>query len=110
MNQPQSDKKRFALSELKTNEHTIMAVLAVVVGLAGGFGAVGFRYLIDFFQTLAYGSHEELLHVVLALPWYMKVWVPAAGGLVVGPLVDAKSIVCSAVGQCNWRLSIRCIT
>jgi len=64
-----------------------MAVLAVVVGLAGGFGAVGFRYLINFFQTLAYGSSEELLDVVLALPWYMKVWVPAAGGLVVGPLV-----------------------
>ena len=64
-----------------------MAVLAVVVGLAGGFGAVGFRYLIDFFQSLAYGSPEELLHVVEDLHWYMKVWVPAAGGLVVGPLV-----------------------
>ena len=87
MNQTQSKSKRLVLSELKTNEHTIMTVLAVVVGLAGGFGAVGFRYLIDFFQTLAYGSHEELLHVVKALPWYLKVWVPAAGGLVVGPLV-----------------------
>ena len=87
MNQSQSSSKRFALSELRTNEHSIMAVLAMVVGLAGGFGAVGFRYLIDFFQTLAYGSHEELLHVVKALPWYLKVWVPAAGGLVVGPLV-----------------------
>jgi CIC family chloride channel protein len=87
MNQSQSSSKWLSLTELKTNEHTIMAVLAVVVGLAGGFGAVGFRYLIDFFQTLAYGSHEELLHVVKALPWYLKVWVPAAGGLVVGPLV-----------------------
>ena len=38
--------------------------LAVVVGLAGGFGAVGFRYLINFFQNLAYGSSEELLNVV----------------------------------------------
>jgi CIC family chloride channel protein len=87
MNQPFAIKKLFSLSELKTNEHTIMAVLAVAVGLAGGFGAVGFRYLIDFFQNLAYGSSEELLNVVLALPWYLKVWVPAAGGLVVGPLV-----------------------
>jgi len=87
MNQPFSIKKLFTLSELKTNEHNIMAVLAVVVGLAGGFGAVGFRYLINFFQNLAYGSSEELLNVVLALPWFLKVWVPAAGGLVVGPLV-----------------------
>jgi len=87
MNQPFAIKKLFSLNELKTNEHTIMAVLAVVVGLAGGFGAVGFRYLIDFFQNLAYGSSEELLNVVLELSWYLKVWVPAAGGLVVGPLV-----------------------
>jgi len=87
MNQPFFIKNRFSLTELRTNEHTIMAMLAIVVGLAGGFGAVGFRYLINFFQTLAYGSSEELLNVVRALPWYLKVWVPAAGGLVVGPLV-----------------------
>ena len=87
MNQPVASKKRLTLSELRTNEHTIMAALAVAVGLAGGFGAVGFRYLINFFQTLAYGSSDELLHVVLALPWHVKVWVPAVGGLVVGPIV-----------------------
>ncbi len=87
MNQSQPGTKRFSLSELTTNEHTIMAVLAVAVGLAGGLGAIVFRYLIDFFQTLAYGSPEELLSVVLALPWYLKVWVPVVGGLVVGPLV-----------------------
>ena len=87
MNQPIAIKKRAALRDLRTNEHTIMAILAVAVGLAGGLGAVGFRYLINFFQSLAYGSSEELLHVVQALPWTLKVWVPAAGGLVVGPLV-----------------------
>lgn len=87
MNQSQPSEKRFALSDLTTNEHTIMAVLAVAVGLAGGLGAVVFRYLIDFFQTLTYGSSKELLSVVLALPWYLKVWVPVVGGLVVGPLV-----------------------
>jgi len=87
MNQPIAGGKRTALSGWRSNEHTIMAVLAVAVGLAGGFGAVGFRHLINFFQVLAYGSADELLHVVRALPWYLKVWVPAAGGLVVGPLV-----------------------
>jgi len=75
------------VSKIKANEHTIMAVLAVVVGLASGFGAVGFRYLINFFQTLAYGSPSELLHVVQKLPWYHKLWIPALGGMVVGPLV-----------------------
>ncbi len=77
-------KKLQNISDLKANEHTIMAVLGVIVGLAGGFGAVGFRYLITFFQTLAYGSPDELLHVVSDLPWYHILWIPALGGLIVG--------------------------
>ena len=64
-----------------------MAALGVVVGLAGGLGAVGFRYLIDFFQTLAYGGKQDLLELVVNLPWYYRVLVPAVGGLIVGPLV-----------------------
>jgi CIC family chloride channel protein len=64
-----------------------MTILAVIVGLAGGLGAVGFRYLIDFFQSISYGAGGNLLGLVQAIPWYLKVWVPAAGGLVVGPLV-----------------------
>jgi CIC family chloride channel protein len=64
-----------------------MAVLAVIVGLAAGFGAVGFRFLINFFQTLAYGGENDLLELVINLPWYYRVAVPATGGLIVGPLV-----------------------
>ncbi|MGD2126392.1 MAG: chloride channel protein [Desulfobacteraceae bacterium] len=64
-----------------------MAALATIVGLAGGFGAIGFRYLIDFFQSLSYGAKGNLLEAVTAIPWYWKVWVPALGGLVVGPLI-----------------------
>jgi CIC family chloride channel protein len=80
-------KKLQNISDLKASEHTTMVFLAVIVGLAGGFGAVGFRHLISFFQTLAYGSPSELLHVVAGLPWYHIFWVPAVGGVVVGPLV-----------------------
>lgn len=64
-----------------------MAILAVIVGLAAGLGAVGFRHLIDFFQSIFYGSDGDLLELVQSTSWYLKVWVPAAGGLVVGPLV-----------------------
>ena len=80
-------KNRSILGRIKTNEHTIMALLAVVVGLAAGFGAVGFRHLINFIQSIAYGSHDELLEVVATIPWRIKVWIPALGGLIVGPLV-----------------------
>lgn len=75
------------LHPLSRNEQVVMAVLATLVGLAGGFGAILFRALIDLIQYLAYGAKGNLLEIALSTPWYMKVWVPAAGGLVVGPLV-----------------------
>jgi CIC family chloride channel protein len=75
------------LKLLKTNEHTTMAILAVIVGLAGGIGAVGFRHLILLFQTISYGTDGNLLQLAQATPWYLRLWIPAAGGLVVGPLV-----------------------
>ncbi len=64
-----------------------MAILATLVGLAAGFGAIGFRWLIEFFQGLAYGGKGNLLELAESMPWYLKFWVPALGGLVVGPLI-----------------------
>jgi CIC family chloride channel protein len=75
------------LKRIQVNEHTIMVLLAVNVGVAAGFGAVGFRHLINFFQTLAYGGENDLLELVVNLPWYYRVAVPVIGGLIVGPLV-----------------------
>lgn len=64
-----------------------MVVLAIIVGLAGGFGAVGFRYLINFFQSISYGSDGNMLEIVGSIPWYFRILIPTLGGLVVGPLV-----------------------
>ncbi len=75
------------LQDLFGAEHAIMSLLAVFVGLAAGLGAVGFRLLINFFQRLFYRSDDFLIDILPALPWSAKVWVPAAGGLLVGPLV-----------------------
>jgi CIC family chloride channel protein len=80
--------ERFSnLKRIRSNEHTIMAVLAVIVGIAGGFGAVGFRYLISFFQVLGYGGKNDLLELVVTLPWHIRLLVPVIGGLIVGPIV-----------------------
>ena len=72
---------------LKTNEHTTMAILAIIVGLVSGFGAIGFRYLINFIQSIFYGPGENLLDLAQSVPWYSRIWYPAIGGLVVGPIV-----------------------
>jgi chloride channel protein, CIC family len=75
------------LRSLGTNEHVVMAVLAVLTGLAAGFGALGFRYLVQFFQFMTYGSQGNLLEIIKPIPWFIKIWAPALGGLVVGILI-----------------------
>jgi CIC family chloride channel protein len=64
-----------------------MVVIAVIIGVAGGFGAIFFRFAIRFFQWLFFGSWHYTLDYVLQLPWYVKLCAPALGGLVVGPIV-----------------------
>lgn len=61
---------------------TFLLVLAVFVGLGGGLGAVGFRWLIDFFNGVLLGQMAGLLGHRYLLPL-----VPATGGLLVGILV-----------------------
>jgi CIC family chloride channel protein len=65
----------------------MMPGLGLLVGLLGGLGAVAFRFLIGFFQSLIYGSSSDLAAVVHSLPWWRVVLGPAIGGALVGPLV-----------------------
>ena len=65
----------------------MMAILAALVGLAGGFGAIGFRYLIAFIQEISYGSGGNLVELAALKTWYLRILIPAFGGLLVGPLV-----------------------
>ena len=69
------------------DETTIMVVMAVLVGLMGGFGAILFRWLVDLFQGLAIGRGEDTVSLLQQIPWWRKLLLPVAAGLVVGPLV-----------------------
>ncbi len=73
-------------------EHLFMIVMGGIVGAIGGYGAVGFRKLIAAFAQLGWGSFtrmegKDLLVMALAAPFWVKVLVPTAGGLIVGIIV-----------------------
>ena len=75
------------IDSFRKSEYTVTITLAIFIGLLGGFGAIGFRLLIRAFQSILYGSGPDLLDIVLSIPWYWKLLIPAIGGSVVGPLI-----------------------
>jgi CIC family chloride channel protein len=75
------------LTRAKMAERTFMLSVAVLIGLLGGLGAVAFRHLIDVVQRVGWGEATFSLELVTSRPWWWIVCVPAAGGLIVGPLV-----------------------
>lgn len=72
---------------LRQTEHTYMVLVAVVIGLAGGLCAVGFRELIHLGQVVFWQTPEYTLEYIYALPWWWKIAAPAGGGLLVGSIV-----------------------
>jgi CIC family chloride channel protein len=87
---------------LERGGHLFMVGAAIVVGLAGALGAVLFRFLIRGVQAFAFEGSDAVgmlidegfaaethdpLEAARHLAWYWRIAIPAAGGLLVGPLI-----------------------
>lgn len=79
------------VDRFKMAENTFMVILAVTVGLVTGYGALGLRYLIHLIQVASTQHLDYSLKMLADLPWYQKLLMPAAGGLLVGPIVTFLS-------------------
>lgn len=73
-----------ALYWLQSSETVVGFLLAVLVGVVAGLGAVAFRWLIQTFEALFFGGGAEVLGFLG--PYYV-ILVPAVGGLLVGPMI-----------------------
>ncbi|MBN2055257.1 chloride channel protein [bacterium] len=71
--------------KLHANTYTIL--LSAVIGVLGGFGAIGFRMLINLVQDITVGAGENVIDTLLQTPWYMKILIPTIGGAIVGPMI-----------------------
>ncbi len=66
-----------------SDSHT-MLIWAVAVGVAGAFATAVFHEGIKLTQALLGNHSEGLVALTERLPWYMRIVLPAAGGLVAG--------------------------
>ncbi|MBU0606508.1 MAG: chloride channel protein [Armatimonadetes bacterium] len=67
----------------KSAEQSGLIVMGLLVGLAAGLGAIGFRWLIEHFRLFFFGGGQSVLSFMG--PYYV-ILLPAAGGLLVGAL------------------------
>jgi len=80
------------LRELQLSETNLLILLSVFVGLATGFGAIGFVRLIEFCNDLFFGLTDQILVTSVGFAtwegykWWLPI-IPLLGGLLVGPIV-----------------------
>lgn len=79
--------------KLNTNRENLIAllVIAILIGMATGALAVAFRYLVLLATDLFWPDPRDLLHIDQSYPWYLILLIPAAGGLLIGPLITRFS-------------------
>lgn len=67
----------------KENTHPLLWFASPLIGIAVGYGVIGFRYAINFFHDLWLGANmETLLLNAVSAPW----WQIMAGPLIVGAI------------------------
>ncbi|MBN2810173.1 MAG: chloride channel protein [Deltaproteobacteria bacterium] len=76
-----------SMAQFRSTEHIFMVIVAVIIGLLGGFGAVGIQYLIKFFSRLFWGIGDLDLEYLKHVPVYLKIVIPTGGALLVGLIV-----------------------
>jgi CIC family chloride channel protein len=72
----------FRLSEAHT-----MLVWSVVVGVAGALATIAFRAAISLVQLAISGDSGSFVEMARRMPWTVRIWLPAAGGLAAGFLL-----------------------
>lgn len=64
-----------------------MIIVAIIIGVLAGFGAITIRLLIMEISSLSFAGDKTLLENIIDAPIWVKILVPTIGGLIVGPMI-----------------------
>jgi CIC family chloride channel protein len=74
-----------AMQRLVRNDQLLLFVLATLIGVAAGYGAILFRMMSALVQLILFGHTTEFVAShALSLPWWQVLGAPTLGGLLIG--------------------------
>jgi CIC family chloride channel protein len=74
--------QRFKLSKLSVSDSQIsMLLIAILIGILGGYGAVFFRFVIKLMQYLFCRNSSDILTFAQDTPFYILIGMPTLGGI-----------------------------
>ena len=76
-----------AAQQIKMAEHTFIILLAILIGVLAGLGAVGIRWLIKTVSAISFTGSGNVYENILHTPWYWIIIIPVIGGAIVGPII-----------------------
>jgi CIC family chloride channel protein len=77
---------KFDFKKNDLSEHISLTLLAALIGFFAGLSSVLFKILIHFFQSLLWRA-PSIISAASSESWYLTILIPAAGGLLLSPLI-----------------------
>ena len=75
------------LNKIKDSEQFFMLLGGAIIGIAGGYGSVIFKWMIAAVQKIFWGGWADPAKFLAGVDWYWIIGIPAFGGLLTGLIV-----------------------
>ncbi|MFQ6678701.1 MAG: chloride channel protein [Fidelibacterota bacterium] len=77
-----------SLIQIKSFDQLFVIIIAMIIGIISGYGAAGFRFLIDFFRSISWYGDGSFVEIIRTTPFYLKIGIPIIGGVIVALFVN----------------------
>ena len=78
---------RAILEYAQVSQTTYVFILASIVGIMGGFGAIGLNYLVELINDVVLIGEGSIIARLQQTLWLWRVLIPVLGAIFVGPLI-----------------------